>query len=235
MWKIWSLGAPEEWHKTVTATSFSGIRRTLWPTSVSQNRPKVSVSCWRLYTATPAVYMRRINCDSGTVDISFFYIYFAKNHEIGSLVVRKVEKSLESRQNRIVSLDQFGSRRAVADLLVMFIAWTSQKDLFCLKVDRSANLNPSKSTWRQPVKCTKSKPDIESSGPRNQEKQLWSPSGNVIAWNSKWRRKRHQYLTKAKECEESGRKCLDMLGSRATKLVTAPWRIDCVLLRRTQL
>ena len=148
MWEIWSLGAPEEWHKTVTATSFSGIWRTLWPTSVSQNRPKVSVSCWRLYTATPGVYMRRINCDSATVNISFF-IYFAKNHEIGSLVVRKVEKSWESRQNRTVSLDQFGSRRAVADLLVVFIAWTSQKDLFCLKVDRSANLNLSKSTWRQ--------------------------------------------------------------------------------------
>ena len=78
-----------------------------------------------------------------------FFIYFAKNHEIGSLVVRKVEKSWESRQNRTVSLDQFGSPRAVADLLVMFIAWTSQKDLFCLKVDRSANLNPSKSTWGQ--------------------------------------------------------------------------------------
>ena len=93
MWKIWSLGAPEEWHKTVTATSFSGIWRTLWPTSVSQNRPKVFVSCWRLSTATPGVYMRRINCDSATVNISFFK-YFAKNHEIGSLVVRKVEKSL---------------------------------------------------------------------------------------------------------------------------------------------
>ena len=75
MWKIWSLGAPEEWHKTVTATSFSGIWRTLWPTSVSQNLPKVSVSCWRLYTATPGVYIRRINCDSATVNISFFYIF----------------------------------------------------------------------------------------------------------------------------------------------------------------
>ena len=75
MWKIWSLGAPEEWHKTVTATSFSGIWRTLWPTSVSQNRPKVSVSCWRLYTASPGVFMRRINCDSATVNISFLYIF----------------------------------------------------------------------------------------------------------------------------------------------------------------
>ena len=75
MWKIWSLGAPEELHKTVTASSLRRIWRTLWPTSVSQNRPEVSVSCWRLYTAIPGVYMRRINYDSATVNISFFYIF----------------------------------------------------------------------------------------------------------------------------------------------------------------
>ena len=100
MWKIWSLGAPEEWHKTVTATSFSGIWRTLWPTSVSQNRPKVSVSCWRLYTATPGVYMRRINCDSATVNISFFIYISLKTMRLGVLWWEKL-KSRES-QGRIV-------------------------------------------------------------------------------------------------------------------------------------
>ena len=28
---------------------------------------------------------------------------------------------------RIVSLDQLGSRRAIADLIIMFVGWTSQK------------------------------------------------------------------------------------------------------------
>ena len=40
-----------------------------------------------------------------------------KNHEIGSLVVRKAQ---------IVSLDQLGSGSAIGDLFVI-IAWTSQK------------------------------------------------------------------------------------------------------------
>ena len=52
------------------------------------------------------VYMRRINYDSATVNISFLFgqrnislrndISFTTNHEIGSLAVRKVEKSRES-------------------------------------------------------------------------------------------------------------------------------------------
>ena len=48
------------------------------------------------------IYMRRIPYDSATVNISVFIekkkhfiseLYFTKNHEIGSLVVRKVKKS----------------------------------------------------------------------------------------------------------------------------------------------
>ena len=43
-----------------------------------------------------------------------------------------------------------------------------------------------------------------------------------------------QICDQPKECEESGRKCLYMLGSRATKLVTAPWRIGRLSVLRTQ-
>ena len=72
--------------------------------------------------------------------------YFPKNHETGSLVVRKDKK--------IVSLDQLGSRRAIADLFVMFTRCLSpgrvkklQKFMnFCLKVGHSVNLKHSKST-----------------------------------------------------------------------------------------
>ena len=53
--------------------------------------------------------------------------YFTKNHEIGSLVVRKVKTSWDSRPNRELWPASLGSRRAIADLFVMFIAWTSQK------------------------------------------------------------------------------------------------------------
>ena len=62
--------------------------KNIWPTSVSQNRREV-------------VYMRRINYDSVTVNISVFIqqrnISFQndislKNHKIGSLIVRKVQK-----------------------------------------------------------------------------------------------------------------------------------------------
>ena len=51
-----------------------------------------------LVLAILGVYMRRINYDSATVNISVFiehFIlerYFTKNHDIGSLVVRKVKK-----------------------------------------------------------------------------------------------------------------------------------------------
>ena len=72
--------------------------------------------------------------------------YFPKDHETGSLVVRKDKK--------IESLDQIGSRRAIADLFVMFTRCLSpgrvkklQKFMnFCLKVGHSVNLKRSKST-----------------------------------------------------------------------------------------
>ena len=40
--------------------------------------------------------------------------------------MRKVKKKRET-HGRIVNLDQLGSQKAIADLFVMFIAWTSQK------------------------------------------------------------------------------------------------------------
>ena len=117
--------------------------------------------------------MGRINYDSATVSKHFrFYWtkkhfisewYFATNHEIGSRVLRKVKKSRESIEGRIVSLDQLWSRRASAEQifssclspgrvkkLQMFIN-------FGLKVEHSAILKHSESTWLsyRPVKCTK--------------------------------------------------------------------------------
>ena len=61
-----------------------------------------------LQLAILGVYTRTINYDSATVNISVFieqktFIsewYFTKNHEIGSLVVKKVKKSWDSRHNR---------------------------------------------------------------------------------------------------------------------------------------
>ena len=106
--------------------------------------------------------MRRINYDSATVDISVFFFgtkthfisewYFFKNHEIGSLVVRKVKTSWDSRQNR-----ELGPAWESKSWLMTFSSWLSpgrvkklQKFInFCLKVGHSATLKRLKSTWRQ--------------------------------------------------------------------------------------
>ena len=77
--------------------------------------------------------------------------YFTKNHELGVLSWEKLKK--RETHGRIVSLDQLGSRRAIIDLFVTFIAWRVKKlQQFvnvCPKVGYSANLKHSKSTWRQ--------------------------------------------------------------------------------------
>ena len=119
--------------------------------------------------------MRRINYDSATVNISVFiqqrnilfqndislkttkkhFIsewYFPKNHEIGSLAVRKVKKSWDSRQNR-----ELGPAYGVEEQLLISSSCLSPGRLkklqkfinFCLKVGHSANLKHSKSTWSQ--------------------------------------------------------------------------------------
>ena len=126
------------------------------------------------------VYMRRINYDSATVNIPIFIeqrnISFQndislKTMRLGVLSAEKL-KNRET-HGRIVSLDQLGSWRAIADLFVMFIPWQVKKlQKFinvCLKVGYSANLKHSKSTRRQliaPWKCTKFEQNhnIKSSG-----------------------------------------------------------------------
>ena len=107
---------------------------------VSRKTVAKSSSCWRCtHCNSPGLHEENQLRLSNSTHFRFYWTkkhfisewYFAKNHEIGSLVVRKVKKSWDSRQNRTASLDQLGSRRAIAswiaDLLVMFIAWTSQK------------------------------------------------------------------------------------------------------------
>ena len=84
---------------------------------------------------------------------------------------RKAVRKLKNREthDRILSLDHLGSRRVIADLFIMFIAWTRQKlQKFinvCLKVGHSANLKDSKTTWRQLIVLWKlQNHNIESSG-----------------------------------------------------------------------
>ena len=67
--------------------------------------------------AIPVVYIMRISYDSAAVNIFVFYwtkkhfisewhFTTKKNHEIGSLVVRKVKKSWDSRQNRELGVEE---------------------------------------------------------------------------------------------------------------------------------
>ena len=89
-----------------------------------------------------------------------FRFYWAKKHSISEwyFTMRLGVLTLNNREThvRIVSLDQLGSRRAIADLFVMFISWTSQKASkfinFWVKVGHSAKLKHSNSTWR-PWSC----------------------------------------------------------------------------------
>ena len=82
-----------------------------------------------------AGYMSRINYDSATVNIHSVFIEqrnISFQNDISLKTMRLGVLSWEKLKNRethgrIVSLDQLGSRRAIADLFVMFIAWTSQK------------------------------------------------------------------------------------------------------------
>ena len=95
---------------------------------VSQNRRVVwsPAACDSL-----GVYMRRITYDSATVNISVFIEQrnISFQHDISLTTMRLGVLSWEQLKNRethgrIVSFDQL---REIADLFVMFIAWTSQK------------------------------------------------------------------------------------------------------------
>ena len=136
--------------------------KSIWPTSVSQNRREVSCSL-RFLAFTEENHLRFSNskhfCFYWTKKHFISEWYFTKNHEIGSLVVRKVN-------GRIASLDQL--RLGVEEQLLIFSSCLSpgrvkklQKFIkLCVKVGHSANLKHSKSTWRQSScdssKCTKS-------------------------------------------------------------------------------
>ena len=129
--------------------------RNIWPTSISQNRREVSGSLQFSAFMHEENHLRF----SSSKHFRFYWTkkhvtaewYFTKNHEIGSLVVRKVKTSWDSRQrNRKLGTASLGSRRAIADLFVLFIAGRIKKLQkfinFCLKVGHSANLKHSKST-----------------------------------------------------------------------------------------
>jgi len=77
------------------------------------------------------VYMRRINYDVATVKISFFIeqrnISFQKDISLKTMRLGVLSLKYRETHVRIMSLDQLGSQRAIADFFVMFIAWTSQK------------------------------------------------------------------------------------------------------------
>ena len=78
------------------------------------------------------VYMRRINYDSATVDIPFLLnketshfrmIFHYKTMRLGDLSW----ENLKNRENHELGPAWESQSNAIADLFVMFIAWTSQK------------------------------------------------------------------------------------------------------------
>ena len=229
-----------------------------------------------VHTAILQVYMRRINYDLATVhifvsieqrNISFQNDISLKTMKLGVLWWEKLKN--REIQGRIVprAWTSLGVEEQLPAELLIFWSCLSPgrvKKLqmiinFCLKVDHSANLNASKSTWSQLIivvwnvqnhNLTSKALGLEIRGIRDRSSRdsrhtlLWNnwPRGNefvrahyVIAWNSKRRRKRHKYVTNQRNVKSLAKINIFMLGSRATKLVTAPWRIDCVLLRRRQL
>ena len=88
-----------------------------------------------LQLAILGVCMRRIKYDSATVNNSVFIeqrnISFQNDISLKKTMRLGVSswKKLKHREThgRIVSLEQTGSQKAIADLFVMFMAWTSQK------------------------------------------------------------------------------------------------------------
>ena len=76
-------------------------------------------------------YMRRINYDSATVNNPVFIeqrnISFQNNISLKTMRLGDLSWENCETHGRIVSLDQFGSRRAITDLFVMFIAWARKK------------------------------------------------------------------------------------------------------------
>ena len=133
---------------------------------------------------------------------------------------------IHERQGRIVSLDQL---MGVGEQLLIFssclLAGRVKKLQmfinFCLKVDYSANLNHSKSTWRHYLSSCEMLKIVtwhqKLSAAKSREAAVilvtlcltsWY---YVIAWNSKWRRIWHKYVTNqrnVKNLAESASTCL---------------------------
>ena len=134
-WKIYSRKICRVLAIKAALDSFRRISNT-WPTNVSQNRRMVS--CRQRCTVCNSRLLHEDNQlrFSNSKHFRFYWTkkhfisewYFTKNHEIGSRVVRKVKKSWDSRQNRELALrPAWESKSNIADVFVIFIAWTSQK------------------------------------------------------------------------------------------------------------
>ena len=159
IWKIYSTKTSRVLTVKAVLKLISWHLKNIWPTNVMQNRREVS--CWRPCTAWNSRPLHEENQlrISNSKHSRFYWTkkhfisewYFTKNHELGVLSWEKL-KNRET-HGRIVSLDQPGSRRAIIDLFVTFIAWRvknlQQFVNVCPKVGYSANLKHSKSTWRQ--------------------------------------------------------------------------------------
>ena len=153
--------------------------------SVSSNRREVS--CWRRCTACNSLHLHEENQlrFSNSKHFHFYSTkkhfisewYFPKNHEIGSLAVRKVKKSWDSRQNR-----ELGPAYGVEEQLLIASSCLSPGRLkklpkfisFCLKVGHSANLKHSNSTWSQLIVLWKV---------QNHPQKLWAQCTLTTSWS----------------------------------------------------
>ena len=111
--------------------------------------------------------------------------YFTKkNHEIKSLVVRKVETSWDSRQNRELELAWESKSNCWSFRHVYRVKKLQKFVKFCLKVGHSANLTRLKSTWRQSSCDSCETYKISTSRKGNDLRQLsfWYRALSCRAW-----------------------------------------------------
>ena len=116
--------------------------KNIWPSSVSQNRRKVSC---RLRLSSSKHFL--FYC---TKKHFISELYFTKNHEIGSLVLRKAKKSWDLRQNR--ELGPAWESKTFRHVCRLDESKKLQKFInVCLKVGHSDSIvliyKHSKSTW----------------------------------------------------------------------------------------
>ena len=208
--------------KSRTLTHFIAFEEHFGGQVSRKTSARREVPCWRLYTAILGVYEENQLQFSNSIknkgycqsieqrNISFQNDISLKAMRLGVLWWEKLK--IHERQGRIVSLDQLmgvGEQLLLIFSSCLLAGRVKKLQMFinfCLKVDYSANLNHSKSTWRHYLSsCEMFKivTDIKSSVPRNQEIKaavilitLCLTSWHyVIAWNSKWRRIWHKYVT----------------------------------------